>query len=129
MDQKAINVIRNLALDMLQNAGSGHPGISMDAAPIMYTLFAKNLKVNTAVLDWINRDRFVLSVGHASELLYATMFLCGYPLMIDDLKNYRKFESKTPGHPDIKTPGVEVSTGFSGEGLATAVGIALAEKI
>ncbi len=129
MDQKAINVIRNLAIDMLQNAGSGHPGVSMDAAPIMYTLFAKNLKVNTAVLDWINRDRFVLSVGHASELLYATMFLCGYPLMIDDLKNYRKFESKTPGHPDIKTPGVEVSTGYSGEGLATAVGIALAEKI
>jgi len=129
MDQKAINVIRNLALDMLQNAGAGHPGITMDAAPIMYTLFAKNLKVNTAVLDWINRDRFVLSVGHASELLYATMFLCGYPLMIDDLKNYRKFESKTPGHPDFRTPGVEVSTGYSGEGLATAVGIAMAEKI
>ena len=129
MDQKAVNVIRNLALDMLQNAGAGHPGISMGAAPIMYTLFAKNLKVNTAVLDWINRDRFILSVGHASELLYATMFLCGYPLMIDDLKNYRKFDSKTPGHPDIKTPGVELSTGFSGEGLATAVGIALAEKI
>lgn len=129
MDQKAVNVIRNLALDMLQNAGVGHPGITMDAAPAMYALFAKNLKVNTALLDWINRDRFVLSAGHATELLYSTMFLCGYPLMIDDLKNYRKFDSKTPGHPDLKTPGVEVSTGYSGEGLATAVGLALAEKI
>ena len=130
MDQKAIDVIRNLALDMIQNSGTGHPGISMGAAPIMYTLFAKNLKVNTAVLDWINRDRFILSAGHGAELMYSTMFLCGYPLMIDDLKNYRKFDSKTPGHPDmLKTPGVELSTGLSGEGLATAVGIALAEKI
>ena len=130
MDQKAIDVIRNLALDMIQNTGTGHPGITMGAAPIMYTLFAKNLKVNTAVLDWINRDRFILSAGHAAELMYSTMFLCGYPLMIDDLKNYRKFDSKTPGHPDmLKTPGVEISTGLSGEGLATAVGIALAEKI
>ena len=129
MDQKAIDVIRNLALDMIQNSGTGHPGITMGAAPIMYTLFAKNLKINTAVLDWVNRDRFVLSAGHGAELLYSTMFLCGYPLMIDDLKNYRKFDSKTPGHPDIKTPGIEVSTGLCGEGFATAVGIALAEKI
>ena len=129
MDQKAINVIRNLALDMIQNSGSGHPGITMDAAPILYTLFAKNLKVNPAVLDWVNRDRFIMSAGHGAELLYSTLFLCGYPLMIDDLKNYRKFESKTPGHPDIRTPGVDLTTGLSGEGLATAVGIALAEKI
>ena len=129
MDQKSINVIKNLALDMLQNAGKGHPGVVMSAAPILYTLFTKNLKINTAVLDWINRDRFVLSAGHASELLYATMFLSGYPLMIDDIKNYRKFNSKTPGHPDIKTPGIDLSTGYSGEGLATAVGMALAEQI
>ena len=130
MDQKAIDVIRNLALDMIQNSGTGHPGITMGAAPIMYALFAKNLKVNTAVLDWINRDRFILSAGHAAELMYSTMFLCGYPLMIDDLKNYRKFDSKTPGHPDMyRTPGVELTTGLSGEGFATAVGIALAEKI
>ena len=129
IDQKAVDVIRNLALDMIQNAGAGHPGITMDAAPIMYALFAKNLKVNTAVLDWINRDRFVLSASHCAELLYSTMFLCGYPLMIDDLKNYRKFDSKTPGNPDLKTPGVEVTTGLPGEGLANAVGIALAEKI
>ena len=129
MDQKSINVIKNLALDMLQNAGKGHPGVVMSAAPILYTLFTKNLKVNTAVLDWINRDRFILSAGHASELLYSTMFFSGYPLMIEDIKNYRKFNSKTPGHPDIKTPGIDLSTGYSGEGLATAVGMALAEQI
>ena len=129
MDQKAINVIRNLALDMIQNSGKGHPGISLGAAPILYTLFTKNLNINTAVLDWINRDRFILSAGHASELLYSTMFLSGYPLMIDDIKNYRKIGSKTPGHPDLKTPGIDLATGYSGEGLATAVGIALAEKI
>ena len=130
MDQKAINVIRNLALDIMQNAGAGHPGISMSSAPILYALFAKNLKVHPAVSDWINRDRFIMSAGHGSELLYATMFLCGYSLMLDDLKNYRKFESKTPGHPTLGvTPGVDLTTGYSGEGLATAVGIALAERI
>ena len=129
MDQKAINVIKNLALDMLQSSGKGHPGVIMSAAPIMYTLFTKNLKVNTAVLDWVNRDRFILSAGHASELLYSTMFLCGYPLMIEDLKDYRKLNSKTPGHPSLITPGVEIATGYSGEGLANGVGYALAEKI
>ena len=129
MDQKAINVIKNLALDMIQNSGAGHPGISMSSAPILYTLFTKHLRINTAVTDWINRDRFILSAGHASELLYATMFLSGYPLMIDDLKKYRKFDSKTPGNPEIKTPGVDLTTGLCGEGFATAVGMALAEKI
>ena len=129
MDQKAINVIKNLALDMIQNSGAGHPGISMSSAPILYTLFTKHLRINTAVTDWINRDRFILSAGHASELLYATMFLSGYPLMIDDLKKYRKFDSKTPGNPEIKTPGIDLSTGLCGEGFATAVGMALAEKI
>ena len=129
MDQKAINVIRNLALDIMQNSGTGHPGISMSSAPILYTLFTKNLRVNPAVVDWVNRDRFVLSASHASELLYATMFLCGYPLMLEDLKNYRKFDSKTPGKPSMQTPGVDLTTGYPGEGLATAVGFALAEKI
>lgn len=129
MDQKAVNVIRNLTLDMIQTSGSGHPGVAMGAAPILYTLFSKNLKVNPSVSDWINRDRFVLSAGHAAELLYAVMFLSGYSLMIEDLKNYRKYGSKTPGHPDLKTLGVDLSTGYSGEGLASAVGMALAEKI
>ena len=129
MDQKSINVIKNLAIDMLQTSGTGHPGITMSSAPILYTLFTRHLKVNTAIPDWINRDRFILSASHGSELLYSTMFLSGYPLMIDDLKNYRKFESKTPGQPEIKTPGVDLNTGLCGEGLASAVGIALAEKI
>ena len=129
MDQKSINVIKNLAIDMIQTSGTGHPGITMSSAPILYTLFTRHLKVNTAILDWINRDRFILSASHGSELLYSTMFLSGYPLMIDDLKNYRRFESKTPGQPEIKTPGVDLTTGLCGEGLATAVGIALAEKI
>ena len=130
MDQKAINVIRNLALDIMQNTGAGHPGITMSSAPILYTLFTKNLKINPAVNDWINRDRFIMSAGHGSELLYATMFLSGYSLMLDDLKMYRKLNSKTPGHPTLGiTPGVDLTTGLSGEGLATAVGIALAEKI
>ena len=130
MDQKAINVIRNLALDIMQNTGAGHPGITMSSAPILYTLFTKNLNINPAVTDWINRDRFIMSAGHGSELLYATMFLCGYSLMLDDLKLYRKYDSKTPGHPTIGvTPGVDLTTGLSGEGLATAVGMALAEKI
>lgn len=130
MDQKAINVIRNLALDIMQNSGAGHPGITMSSAPILYTLFTKNLNINPAVTDWINRDRFVMSAGHGSELLYATMFLSGYSLMLDDLKQYRKYDSKTPGHPTLGiTPGVDLTTGLSGEGLATAVGMALAEKI
>lgn len=129
MDQKAVDVIKNLSLDMIQNAGTGNVGISFGAAPIMYTLFAKNLNVNPSILDWINRDRFVMSAGHGSALLYSTMFLTGYPFMIDDLKNYRKYSSKTPGNPEIKTPGIEVTTGPLGEGFATSVGLALAEKI
>ena len=129
MDQKAINVIKNLALDMIQNSGSeGNYGICFSSAPILYTLFTKHLNVNPSIPDWINRDRFVLSASHATALLYSTMFLSGYPLMIDDLKNYKKFGSKTPAYPSIKTPGVDVSTGPLGEGLATAVGMALAEK-
>jgi len=129
MDQKAVNVIRNLALDMLQNSGQGHPGITMSSAPILYTLFTKHLVINPAILDWINRDRFICSASNASELLYATMFLSGYPLMLDDLKSYRKFNSKLTATPDINTPGIDVSTGFPGEGLASACGFALAEKI
>ena len=129
MDQKAVNVIKNLTLDMIQNSGSeGNYGICFSSAPILYTLFTKHLNVNPSIPDWINRDRFVLSASHASALLYATMFLSGYPLMIDDLKSYKQFESKTPAYPNINTPGVDISTGPLGEGFASAVGMALAEK-
>ncbi len=129
MDQKAINVIKNLALDMIMNTGAGHPGISMTSAPILYTLFTKFLNVNPSANDWINRDRFVLSSKNASEVLYATMFLCGYPLLIEDLKSYRKLNGKLPATATIGTPGIDISTGFPSEGFASATGIALAEKI
>ena len=129
MNQSSINCIKSLAIDMVQTAGSGHLGISLGAAPILYTLFVKNMKMYTPIYNWVNRDRFIMSSGHGTPLLYSTMFLCGYPLTIDDLKQYRRLNSKTPGHPDMKTFGVDVSTGPLGEGFATSVGIALAEKI
>ena len=129
MDQKAINVIKNLTLDMIQNSGTeGNYGICFSSAPILYTLFTKHLKVNPSIPDWINRDRFVLSASHASALLYSTMFLCGYPLMVDDLKNYKQLGSKTPAYPNMNTLGVDLTTGPLGNGFATAVGMALAEK-
>lgn len=129
MDQKAVEVIRSLALDMIINSGSGHPGNAMSSAPILYTLFTKFLNVNPASSDWINRDRFILSSKNATEALYATMFLSGYPLMMDDLKNYRKFGSKLPGTATLGSPGIDISTGFPSEGFAAATGIALAEAI
>lgn len=129
MDQKAINVVKNLTLDIIQNSGSeGGYGICFSSAPILYTLFTRHLNVNPSVSDWINRDRFVLSASHASALLYATMFLSGYPLMIDDLKTYKQFGSSLSAYPDINTFGVDISTGALGEGLGMAVGMALAEK-
>lgn len=129
MDQKAINVIRNLALDMIMNTGSGHPGISMTSAPILYTLFTKFMNINPASSDWINRDRFVLSSSNAGEVLYATMFLSGYPLMIEDLKSYRRLGGKLPATATLGTPGIDISTGFPSEGFASACGIALSEQI
>ena len=129
MDQKAIEVIRSLTLDMIMNSGSGHPGIAMTSAPIFYTLFTKFLNVNPATSDWVNRDRFILSSQNAVETLYATMFLSGYPLMIDDLKAYRKLGSKLPATVTLGTTGIDISTGFPSEGFASATGIALAEKI
>ena len=129
MDQKAVNVIRNLALDMIMNTGSGHPGISISSAPILYTLFTKHLNINPATSDWINRDRFILSSNNAIETLYSTMFLCGYPLMLEDLKSYRKYGSKLPATSTLGTFGIDISTGFPSEGFASACGIALAESI
>ena len=130
MEELIIRNIKTLGIDMIKEAESGHPGIVLDAAPMMYTLFAKHFIYNTNDPHWLNRDRFVLSSGHGSALLYATMFLCGYPLTLDDLKKFRKYGSKTPGHPEYGiTEGVEVSTGPLGQGIATAVGLALGEKI
>src|SRR5574344_453324 len=124
-----INTIKLLAIDMIDAAGSGHPGIVLGAAPILYTLYANHLKINPQDPDWINRDRFVMSCGHGSALLYATLFMAGYDIALDDLVRFRQMDSITPGHPEMgKTPGVDYSTGVLGEGFAASVGMAMAEK-
>ena len=130
MDNQIINNIKSLGIDMINQAKSGHPGIVLSAAPIIYTLYANHLNVNPSDRNWYNRDRFILSAGHGSALLYATLFMSGFNITLDDLKKFRHINSKTPGHPEVNvTPGVECSAGPLGQGLATAVGIALGEKI
>lgn len=130
MDEKIIGNIKSLAIDMIHEAGSGHPGISLGAATTLYTLYAYHLNASTSDPNWLDRDRFVMSAGHGSALLYATLYMAGYNLSIDDLKRFRHAFSKTPGHPEIGvTPGVDVSTGPLGQGIATAVGLALGEKM
>lgn len=130
MDREIINNIKSLAIDMIENAGTGHPGIALSAAPILYTLYSRHINVSINDVNWISRDRFVLSAGHASALLYATLFMAGLDISVNDLKNFRRAGSKTPGHPEYKvTPGVDVSTGPLGQGLATAVGMALSQKM
>lgn len=127
IDTLCINSIRTLAADAIQKAKSGHPGMAIGAAPIGYTVFNK-MKINPKNPDWQGRDRFVLSSGHASMLLYALLHINGYDLTIDDIKNFRQLDSRTPGHPEIEmTPGVDASTGPLGQGFAMAVGMAMAE--
>ena len=128
LEKKCINTIRFLAADAIEKAKSGHPGMPLGAAAAAFTLWTKHLKHNPKNPHWPDRDRFVLSAGHASMLLYALLHLTGYDLSLDDIKNFRQWGSRTPGHPEYKhTPGVEVTTGPLGQGLANAVGMAIAE--
>jgi transketolase len=125
-DELRINAIRFLAIDAVQKANSGHPGLPLGAAAAAYTLWSRHLRYDPRDACWFNRDRFILSAGHGSMLLYALLHLAGYPLTIDDLKAFRQFGSKTPGHPEYE-PGIEVTTGPLGQGISNAVGIAIAE--
>ncbi|HLJ69491.1 MAG TPA: transketolase [Chloroflexota bacterium] len=128
LQERMINTIRTLSIDMVQKANSGHPGAPLDAAPMAYTIFMRFLRFNPANPDWPNRDRFILSAGHASALLYSMLYLTGYDLSLEDLKQFRQWGSKTPGHPEYRlTPGVETSTGPLGQGFGNGVGMAIAE--
>src|SRR5229473_8135386 len=121
LDQLCINTIRTLTLDAVQKANSGHPGLPMGAAPMAYVLWTRFLKHNPGDPKWFDRDRFVLSAGHGSMLLYSLLHLTGYPLSMTDLQNFRQWDSLTPGHPESHiTVGVETTTGPLGQGLANA---------
>lgn len=127
VQQLSINTIRTLAIDAVQKANSGHPGMPLGMAPIAYALYYKTMRHNPANPNWVNRDRFVLSAGHGSMLLYSILHLSGYKVSLDDLKNFRQWESNTPGHPELgHTAGVETTTGPLGQGFATAIGMAIA---
>ena len=128
LDQLCINTVRTLAMDAVQQADSGHPGTAMALAPFAYVLWQRHLKYNPANPRWLDRDRFVLSAGHACMLLYSVLYLTGYDLTLDDIKQFRQWNSRTPGHPEPwMTPGVEATTGPLGQGIGNAVGMAIAE--
>ena len=128
LDQLCIDTIRTLSMDAVQAANSGHPGTPMALAPLAYVIWTRHLKHNPADPRWADRDRFILSAGHASMLLYSLLYLSGYGLTLDDLRNFRQWDSPTPGHPEYGlTPGVETTTGPLGQGFATGVGMAMAE--
>lgn len=129
VDQLGVNTLRTLSIDAIQRANSGHPGLPMGAAPMAYVLWTRHLKINPKThMNWINRDRFVLSAGHGSALLYSLAHLAGYDVSMDDLKNFREWKSNTPGHPEYGcTDGVEATTGPLGQGISMAVGMAMAE--
>ena len=128
VDQLAVDTIRTMSVDAIQAANSGHPGLPIGAAPMAYVLWSKYLKVNPKQSKWVDRDRFVLSGGHGSALLYSLLHLSGYQVSIEDVKNFRQFNSKTPGHPEFRhTDGVEATTGPLGQGFANGVGMAMAE--
>src|ERR671933_1440564 len=132
IDRLCIDTIRTLAMDAVQAANSGHPGMPMAMAPAAYVLYQRVMRHNPRDPDWPDRDRFVLSAGHGSMLLYAVLHLAGYDLSLDELKRFRQWGSLTPGHPERDrvhvTPGVEVTTGPLGQGFANGVGLAMAER-
>src|SRR2546428_9093870 len=129
LEQLAINTIRTLSMDAVQKANSGHPGAPMGAAPMAFVLWTRFLRHAPSRPDWMDRDRFVLSAGHASMLLYSLLHLTGYGLELEELQQFRQWGSKTPGHPEWHlTPGVEATTGPLGQGAANAVGMAIAER-
>ena len=130
IDELCVDTIRTLAIDAVQKADSGHPGLPLGAAPMAYVLWQRHLKHNPRDPKWPDRDRFVLSAGHGCMLLYCLLYLAGYDLTLEDLKRFRQWESKTPGHPEtFATPGVEATTGPLGQGVANAVGMAMAERV
>ena len=129
LDQLCVNTLRFLAVDMVEQARSGHPGLPLGCAPMAYVLWSRFLRFDPRAPDWPNRDRFVLSAGRGCALLFALLHLTGFDLPLDELKRFRQWGSRTPGHPERgRTPGVEVTTGPPGQGLANAVGMAIAER-
>ena len=128
VDKKIIDNLRGLSIDIIAKAKSGHPGIALGAAPIIATLYTNHLKFMATDDKWIDRDRFVLSAGHGSSLLYATLYMAGFPIELNDLESFRQFGSITPGHPEYGiTKGVDISTGPLGQGIASSVGMAIGE--
>ena len=132
LDELCVNTIRTLSMDAVEKAASGHPGTPMALAPLAYALYARVMKHNPENPDWFDRDRFVLSAGHASMLLYSSLYLSGYGLSLDDIKQFRQLGSATAGHPEYEykeAPGIEATTGPLGQGISMAVGMALAEAM
>lgn len=129
IEQQSVNALRVLGIDAIEKSNSGHPGIVMGAAPMAYTLWSRHLRVNPNQTDWMNRDRFVLSAGHGSMLLYGLLHLSGFEVTLEDIQQFRQWDSKTPGHPEFgHTAGIDATTGPLGQGIAMAVGMATAEK-
>src|SRR5271165_5781432 len=129
LEQLGIDVIRGLAMDAPQKANSGHPGTAMALAPLAHVLWTRIMRHDPSNPEWPDRDRFILSCGHASILLYSLLYLTGYGLTLDDLRQFRQWGSRTPGHPEVHhTTGVEVTTGPLGQGFANGVGLGLAER-
>src|SRR2546422_8143243 len=130
LDELSVNTIRTLSMDAVQKANSGHPGAPMGLAPLAYVLFTRVMRHSPANPDWPGRDRFALSAGHASMLLYSMLYLTGYPMTMDDIKHFRRVGSPTAGHPERKySPGIEVTTGPLGQGIARAAGMALGQRM